>query len=56
MWGSDPGLGCVVALGLLMASQFIIAAVPLLAGIAAGILLYLLWSLFFYALWELFFG
>ncbi len=49
---SNAGAGCIVALGLLMAAPFFIAAIPLLAGIAAGFLIYLLWSLLFWALWK----
>lgn len=46
------GSGCVIALGLLLASPFIIAAVPLFAGIALGIALYGLWCLVFALLWK----
>lgn len=49
------GLGCAVVLGLLLAAPFFIVAIPALAGLAVGFIIYLLWSLFFYAVWKWFF-
>ena len=47
---------CIVALAVLLAAPFFIAAIPVLAGIAFGLLVYLIWSLLFYAVWKWFFG
>jgi hypothetical protein len=53
---NDAAKGCIVALGLLLAAPFFIMGIPVLAGIAAGFLVYLVWSLIFYTVWKMIFG
>ena len=53
---SNPVAGLITLLAILMAAPFFIAAIPILAGIAVGVLFYLMWTAFFYAVWQWFKG
>lgn len=52
--GDNPASGCIIILAIIMAAPFFIAACPILAGIAIGVLFYLAWCGAFALIWNWF--